>query len=188
MGLDKKELIVQTATNLFRKKGYLGVGISEILTECNLSKGGFYHHFPNGKEELLITCLNSMNEVITQDIKEIFGRYQTTQAAIQAMLEELIIQFDRDETIIGYTFNSIVSEIGSVSERVREACEDSFTKIQEIYSAKLMADGYSKEEANSFALMMTATIEGGIMLCLTKKTSEPLQTIASLLPNTLKVV
>ena len=186
--MDTKSLIINIATTLFQKKGYLGVGLNEILKACNISKGSLYHHFPNGKEALLIACLHSLNEDITTDTEEIFRQYPSTQIATQAMIEKLVIQFEREGMITGYTFSSIVSEMGSLSEPVRHACDLSFTKIQEIYSNKLVADGFSKETAHSIALMMTASIEGGIMLCLTKKTSEPLKIISQGLPNLLKGV
>jgi TetR/AcrR family transcriptional regulator, lmrAB and yxaGH operons repressor len=186
--MDTKSLLIDIATTLFQKKGYLGVGLNEILKACNISKGSLYHHFSNGKEELLIACLHSLNEIITTDTEEIFRHYPSTQTATQAMIEKLVAQFDREGMITGYTFSSIVSEMGSLSEPVRNACDLSFTKIQEIYSNKLVADGFSKETAHSIALLMTAFIEGGIMLCLTKKTSEPLKIISQGLPNLLKGV
>ena len=55
--MDTKSQIIYIATNLFQQKGYKGVGVSEILKACNITKGALYHHFPNGKEELLIACL-----------------------------------------------------------------------------------------------------------------------------------
>lgn len=181
--MDTKSLIIDIATTLFQQKGYLGVGLNEILKACKISKGALYHHFPNGKEELLIACLQSMNEEITTDIEEIFKRYQTTQAATQAMIEKLVADFEREGTITGYTFSSIVSEIASLSEPVRNTCSLLYTKFQEIYSNKLVEDGYSKEAANSIALMLTASIEGGIMLCLTQKSSNPLKIISQVLPT-----
>ena len=184
--MDTKSLIIDIATTLFQKKGYLGVGLNEIIKACNISKGALYHHFPNGKEELLIACLHSLNETIVTDMEVIFQSYSSTLTATQAMIEKLVLQFDREGTITGYTFSSIVSEMGSLSEPVRNACDLSFTKIQEIYANKLVADGFSKETVHSIALMMTASIEGGIMLCLTKKTSEPLKIISLGLPNLLK--
>ena len=60
------------------------------------------------------------------------------------------------------------------------------TKIQEIYLNKLLEDGFSKDSAHSIALMMTASIEGGMMLCLTQKTAKPLKVISQVLPNFLK--
>ncbi|CAG9610442.1 TetR/AcrR family transcriptional regulator [Pseudoneobacillus rhizosphaerae] len=184
--MDTKSLIVDIATNLFQQKGYKGVGLNEILKECNITKGALYHHFPNGKEELLIACLQSMNESITASIEGIFRGYPTTLEASQAMLEKLVDDFDREGTITGYTFTSIVSEMASLSDSIRIACSLLYTNIQGIYSNKLEEDGFSKEKAYSTALMMTATIEGGIMLCLTQNTSDPLKMISSVLPNLLK--
>ncbi len=184
--MDTKLLIIDIATTLFQQKGYKSVGITEILKACKISKGSFYHHFPNGKEELLIACLHSMNEAITTDMEDIFNRYQTTQDATQGMIEKLIADFERDGTITGYTFSSIVREMASLSEPVRNACSLLYTNIQEICLKKLVADGFSKETAKSIALMMTASIEGGIMLCLAQKSSNPLKIISQLLPKLMK--
>lgn len=181
--MDTKSLIIEIATTLFQKKGYIGVGLSEILKACNISKGSLYHHFPNGKEELLIACLQTLEETITKDIDQIFKRYQTTKEATKGMIEKLIVNFETEGTITGYTFSSIVSEMASLSNPVRNACAHLYQKIQGIYLNKLLADGFSKETAYSIAVMMTATIEGGMMLCLTQKTSEPLKIISERLPN-----
>lgn len=184
--MDTKLLIIETATTLFQQKGYKSVGITEILKACKISKGSFYHHFPNGKEELLIACLHSMNEAITTDMEDIFNRYQTTQDATQAMIEKLVADFEHDGTITGYTFSSIVREMASLSEPVRNACSLLYTNIHEISLKKLAADGISKETANSIALMMTASIEGGIMLCLAHKSSNPLKIVSQQLPKLMK--
>lgn len=181
--MDKKSLIIDIATTLFQEKGYMGVGLNEILKRCNISKGSLYHHFRNGKEELLIACLHSLKEVITKDIEEIFECFPTTKDAVKAMIEKLIDHFETDGTITSYTFSSIISEMASLSEPVRNACSDLYANIQEIYSKKLVADGVSIESAHSIALMLTASIEGGIMLCLTNKTSEPLKIISQVVPR-----
>ncbi|RLL42692.1 TetR/AcrR family transcriptional regulator [Oceanobacillus piezotolerans] len=182
--MDTKSLIIEVATKIFQEKGYMGVGLNEILKECNISKGSLYHHFPNGKEELLIACLHTLTEKITMDMKQIFKKHPTTEEAIKAMVNQLIIHFETEGTITSYTFTSIVSEMGSLSESVRNACSLLYTNIQKIYCDKLVEDGLSLETANSIALTMTASIEGGIMLCLTKKSSEPLREIANVLTKT----
>ena len=186
--MDTKLLMIEIATNLFQQKGYKGVGVNEILKACNMTKGALYHHFPNGKEELLIACLQSMEEVITTDIEAIFNRYRTTQEAMQSMIEKLITDFEREGTLTGYTFSSMVSEMGALSETVRNACLSLYTKIEGIYSNKLVEDGFSKEAAQSIAIMLTASVEGGIMLCLTQQSGEPLKIISQQLPNLFKGV
>ncbi len=185
-GMDTKSLIIEIATKLFQQKGYIGVGLNEILKACNISKGSLYHHFPNGKEELLIACLQELNVTITQDIEAIFERYPNTKDATTAMIDQLIVHFETEGTIVGYTFSSIVSEMASLSEPVRNACSSLYKKMEQIYSSKLVADGFSREVAESIALAMVATVEGGMMLCLTQKSSHPLTTISQVLPNLLQ--
>ncbi|MGG3448522.1 TetR/AcrR family transcriptional regulator [Domibacillus aminovorans] len=184
--MDTKSLMVDIATKLFQQKGYKGVGLNELLKACNITKGALYHHFPNGKEELLIACLQSLNEAITTDIESIFQQHPSTQEATHAMIEKLITNLETDGTITGYTFSSIVSEMASLSEPVRNACGALYEKIQDIYRNKLLTDGFSIESASSVSLFMTASIEGAMMLCLTQKSTDPLRTISKILPNLLK--
>lgn len=184
--MDTKSLIIDIATKLFQQKGYIGVGLNEIFKECGISMGSLYYHFPNGKEELLIACLQSLNEAIMKDITEIFEEYSTTNEATYAIIEKLIANYEAEGTLTGYTFSSIVSEMASLSDSVRNACAKLYSEIQTIYFHKLVADGFSNDEASSNALIMTASIEGGMLLCLMQKAKEPLQVIAQVLPKILK--
>lgn len=185
--MDTKILLIHTATNLFQQKGYKSVGLNELLIACNVTKGALYHHFPNGKEELLIACLHGLNEVITADIEAIFNRHLSTKDAILSMIDKLIHDFEKNGTIIGYTFNSIVSEMATMSDPVRTACSALYENIQHLFYEKLITEGYSTESASAIALFMTASIEGAMMLCLTQQSTTPLKTISTLLPSVLAV-
>ncbi|OMF30122.1 TetR family transcriptional regulator [Paenibacillus sp. FSL H8-0548] len=185
--MDTKSRMIAMATILFQQKGYKSVGLNEILKACNVTKGALYHHFPNGKEELLITCLYGLNESITTDIEAIFKRHPATKEAAQSIIDTLIHSFESEGTITGYTFSSIVSEMATVSEPIRNACSALYENIQQIYYVNLVSEGFSNEAASAAALLLTASIEGAMMLCLTQKSSDPLKTIGKLLPNILKV-
>ncbi|WP_339318313.1 TetR/AcrR family transcriptional regulator [Paenibacillus sp. FSL R10-2734] len=184
--MDTKALMMEKATLLFQQKGYKSVGVSEILKACAVTKGALYHHFPNGKEELLIACLKSQNEAITIDMEDIFKRHSSTQEATQSMLNKLIHNIETEGKLIGYTFSSIVSEMATASEPVRQACNALYENIQTIYYTKLVTEGFSNEVASDISLLMTTSIEGAIMLCQTQQSTAPLQTIAKLLPTILK--
>ena len=181
--MDTKTLIISKSTILFQKKGYKGVGLSEILRECKITKGALYHHFPGGKEEQLTACLHSLNEGIIMDIEDIFREYPNTKEAVNAMIGKLVSQFELEGTITGYTFSSIVSDMDALSEPVQNACAKLYQDIQNVYSRKLRESGLPIEKAQSFALIMTATIEGGMLLCLTQKSAEPLKVIMETLPH-----
>lgn len=46
------EALIRTASALFRRRGYAGVGLAEILGVTDLPKGSLYYHFPSDKEQL----------------------------------------------------------------------------------------------------------------------------------------
>lgn len=181
--MDTKLQLIETATRLFQQKGYKTVGLNEILKACKVTKGALYHHFPNGKDELLINCLHALKEDITTDIKAIFSKHLSTKDAIISMIDTLIHSFEKDGTITGYTFSSIVSEMSTMSDPVRDACSELYENIEHIYCTKLLADGFSDETAAEISLLLTATIEGAMMLCLTQQSASPLKRTAKLLPN-----
>lgn len=42
-----RQSLIDAAYPLFLRYGYDGTGLSQILRDAGLSKGGFYHHFPS---------------------------------------------------------------------------------------------------------------------------------------------
>jgi TetR/AcrR family transcriptional repressor of lmrAB and yxaGH operons len=78
--------------------------------------------------------------------------------------------------------------MASLSEPVRNASATSLLKIQMIFSKRLTENGFLKDTADSIALMLIAAVEGGILLCLTQKSSEPLEIVSRGLSNLLKVL
>ena len=52
MAGETKERILDASGELFRRQGYMGTGVKEILAEAGAPFGSLYHHFPGGKAEL----------------------------------------------------------------------------------------------------------------------------------------
>jgi TetR/AcrR family transcriptional regulator, transcriptional repressor for nem operon len=47
-----RERIVETAAQLFRERGFEGIGLADLMKETGLTHGGFYGHF-SSKEDLI---------------------------------------------------------------------------------------------------------------------------------------
>jgi AcrR family transcriptional regulator len=60
--------ILQTATELFSKRGYEGTRISDITDALDMAKGSFYLHFTD-KRELFIACIERLAYVIVPEHK-----------------------------------------------------------------------------------------------------------------------
>jgi TetR/AcrR family transcriptional repressor of nem operon len=53
---ENRERIVETASRMFRERGFDGVGVDAIMHGAGLTHGGFYGHFKS-KEDLAFTAL-----------------------------------------------------------------------------------------------------------------------------------
>ena len=54
-----REQLISSGTEVFRKKGYEGTTITDIVEAANISRNTFYRYFKS-KEELFIECLNEI--------------------------------------------------------------------------------------------------------------------------------
>ena len=60
-----RERVVTAAGRLFRRYGYNGVGIDEIMAAAGLTRGGFYAHFKS-KHDLFAAALAEELELARQ--------------------------------------------------------------------------------------------------------------------------
>jgi AcrR family transcriptional regulator len=51
---DTKALALEKATELLHAKGYLGVSMDDVANGIGVRKPSLYHHFPAGKEQLIL--------------------------------------------------------------------------------------------------------------------------------------
>ncbi|HHX4834573.1 TetR/AcrR family transcriptional regulator [Acinetobacter baumannii] len=65
----KREIILNTATQLFIQESYITVGIDRIITESDIAKATFYKNFPS-KEELVFACLKELKLNIQIAVEE----------------------------------------------------------------------------------------------------------------------
>lgn len=75
--MNKKQLIMEKAMELFAKQGFEATSVQQITDECGISKGAFYLSF-HSKKELIMTLIDhfmvqfheNINHIITHTDKE----------------------------------------------------------------------------------------------------------------------
>jgi AcrR family transcriptional regulator len=65
MAKSVRERMVASAMLLLAERGYQGASFTEVLTAARAPRGSIYHHFPDGKDELiaLVTTILDFREV-----------------------------------------------------------------------------------------------------------------------------
>ncbi len=58
--------ILQVAAQLFREKGFDGIGIADLMKKVGLTHGGFYGHFSSKEDLMAQTCTYAVDEILAQ--------------------------------------------------------------------------------------------------------------------------
>lgn len=101
-----KDLILDTALNLFSKRGYDGVGLRDLAHEVGVRESALYKHFA-GKQEIFDRLVERMYEEynkfamsinVNDNLSEMINKYKTiTENDLLAISNGFFLYFAKDE-------------------------------------------------------------------------------------------
>jgi TetR/AcrR family transcriptional repressor of nem operon len=103
--------IVETASTLFRERGYDGVGIADLMAEAGFTHGGFYKHF-GSKAEL-------MAEAATCGFAQTAGKAEGIDA--RDFVDHYVSREHRDAPGEGCTMAALCGDAARQPESVKAA-------------------------------------------------------------------
>jgi AcrR family transcriptional regulator len=139
----KRDLLLDTAADLFYREGYHAVGIDRILAEAGLAKMTLYHHFAS-KEELIIAALERRGQAIGTAVTEAMGAAGSSpRKRLQALFDWHQRWFD-SKAFNGCAFIRAVGEYPDPDSPVHQAVVvhkmRSRERIQELLTELEVAD------------------------------------------------
>ena len=97
---NKKEIILETATNLFAKHGFEKTSVASICETANVSKGLVYHHFKSKDEILIAIYEQSTQEMIKLSNTE---SKEKPSEKLKNIIEDVFLQLENNKQL--YLFN-----------------------------------------------------------------------------------
>lgn len=89
----KRDLLVDTALELFNKNGYRATGIDKILEESGVAKMTMYKHFKS-KDELIIAALRKRDESFSKQMTKRINELGLHQKNTDPRITKLMSFFD----------------------------------------------------------------------------------------------
>ena len=89
-----KDRLIRAAANLFRNRGYHGVGLAELLNAAQAPRGSLYHHFPNGKSDLALAAATWASDQMLRLIAVSFDPAETFVDGATTTCHKLAKLFD----------------------------------------------------------------------------------------------
>ena len=172
MTLPTKDRLLEASGELFRRKGYTGTGLKQILEEARAPFGSLYHHFPGGKEELGAETVRRSGRLYAL----VMADAMDTEGDIAQRIETAFARAAEDMEASGWAdacpIATVALETSSESEPLREACAEVFEEWFAGLAAVLAAEGVP--EPRRHAIELVCAIEGAFVLCRALRDPEPL--------------
>ncbi len=84
----KKQVIMESAIELFAKKGIDATSVQQITDHCGISKGAFYLSFKS-KEELIFSIIDYFMKNVTSNIERSVSKHQNPHDKLVAYFKEI---------------------------------------------------------------------------------------------------
>lgn len=169
-----KDRIMDSSAELFRRQGYAGTGIKQILAAANAPFGSLYHFFPGGKEQLGAETIRSSGALYMQLFVTIAAQAPDVPTAVGAFFSgaaETLVETDYADAC---PIATVALEVASTNEQLRQASADVFESWIAGAAQYFAAAGIEPERARELALSMLCLLEGAFVFCRAMRSTEPL--------------
>ena len=168
--MNSKDKISLSALKIFLQKGYDATSISDVVTECKITRGGIYHHFKN-KEDLFIDAIDYLFERFEELERSMYSESTNLKQILQTYfgslsnISEILESITDSENIDVKNFYMLMTNAFIKFPQVRKKHGKLHLKNQEIMVEtirKAQQDGEIKDDIDceTMAFMINALAEG----------------------------
>lgn len=175
MASDTKERILDSSGELFRRQGYMGTGIKQILDEASAPFGSLYHHFPGGKVELGAETIRRSGALYGLLLGEFVGTDIGLLDGVRAFFGGAAETLRETDYADACPIATVALEISSTNEELRQACADVFEAWIAGGVERLAIEGVERGKARELIIQMLAGLEGAFVLGRALRTAEPVE-------------
>jgi AcrR family transcriptional regulator len=175
MAVDTKERIVGAGAELFRRQGYTGTGVKQIVAEANAPFGSLYHFFPGGKEQLAGEVIRWSGAMYAEMVMGVIQPAKDLLSMVDLFFSEAARHLRETDYEDACPIATVALEVASTSEPLREATAEVFDSWIEGLAARLEAAGLAGEVSRELSIAMLISLEGAFVLSRAKRSTEPLE-------------
>jgi AcrR family transcriptional regulator len=170
-----KDRIIDSSAELFRRQGYAGTGVKQIVAAANAPFGSIYHFFPGGKEQLGGEVIRSSGKLYMQLFATIAAQAPDVPTAVAEFFSgaaETLVETDYADAC---PIATVALEVSSTSEPLREATAEVFESWIAGATEYFAAAGIPRDRSRELAFSMLSLLEGAFVFCRAMRTVEPLR-------------
>jgi len=136
-----RDRIIEAAGELFRRNGFAGIGVADIMKAADLTHGGFYGHFAS-KDDLVAQASRRSLQRSAEAWRGIVA--QSGGDALAVLLGHYVSSHHRDDPAHGCAFAALGSDAARCGKPVRAAFAEGLAALADIAPTVLALMGLPK--------------------------------------------
>ncbi|GLH35928.1 TetR/AcrR family transcriptional regulator [Pseudomonas moraviensis] len=150
-----REHIVETASVMFRERGYDGVGVADLMAAAGFTHGGFYKHFGSKADLMAEASANSLAQSLAS----------AEAMSVQDFIDVYVSRDHRDGRSTGCTMAALCGDAARQSGDVKTAFAEGIERLLHTLGEKYpSAAAAPQSEGRNKMIDLLAHAVGAIML------------------------
>lgn len=152
---ENRERILDNAAQLFRERGFDGIGLNDLMHAAGLTRGGFYGHFESKDDLAAQACARALQSNRDQWKKQ-------TDRSLAAWVKAYLSDAHRDHIGAGCGLVALAGDAARGGPAVREVFAEGVQSLAATLQDQMPGD--SAAEKREQALAMLSTLVGALLL------------------------
>ncbi|HWD03395.1 MAG TPA: TetR/AcrR family transcriptional regulator [Amycolatopsis sp.] len=159
---------------LFRRGGYAGTGVKQIVEKAGAPFGSLYHFFPGGKEQLGEEVIRRSGMEYAQLFDLFIAPADDVVSGIEAFFAAGVTTLLDTDYVEGCPIATVALEVATTNEPLRMATADVFAAWIEAGTKKFAGFGLPPEQARVLTIALVTSLEGAFVLARSMRSPEPM--------------
>ena len=175
MPSDSRRKMIESAVTLLATRGLQGTAFSDVLARSGAPRGSIYHHFPDGKGQLVDAAVMLAGDRAMKVVDAVEGQPpKTVTAFVLDFWREILVRSGLRAgcAVLAVTVAAdspeLLDHAGSVFRAWR-------TRLAELY----VTGGLPMDEATRLAATLIAASEGAVVVSRAEQSLDPFELVAS---------
>lgn len=152
---ENRERILDNAAQLFRERGFDGIGLNDLMQAAGLTRGGFYGHFES-KDDLVAQATRRALEANREQWK------QQTDRSLSAWVKAYLSDAHRDHIGAGCGLVALAGDAARGGPAVREAFAEGVGCLVATLQKQMPAANEAARREQAMAML--STLVGSLLL------------------------
>lgn len=167
--------MIDSAIVLLARDGYQATSFSGVLAASGAPRGSIYHHFPEGKDELVAAAIRTQAERVFDGLGRLSG--QPPEIIAASFLDGWRRMLVATDFAVGCSLTAVTVSAGPGA--LREQTGEVFRDWRGLLARLLTDAGVPVDPAGAFGAQLLAAAEGAVVIARAEHSLEAFELVAA---------